>query len=100
MVSKPSNPPIWPGKKAPVPFSPDHGFDEHKTSHYNAPYIFLAANDPKVMRAGLRVDIAPTILRRFGLDLSKIEPALDGHPLTEPAPTPPTLEGTQKARRK
>jgi hypothetical protein len=64
----------------------DHGFDEGKTSHYNAPYIFLTTNDKKVNRNGAREDIAPTILKRFGMDLSKIEPRLDGTALDEPAP--------------
>jgi len=64
----------------------DHGFDEDKKSHYYAPYVFLATNDKKVCRDGTREDIAPTILKRFGMDLSKIEPRLDGIPLDEPAP--------------
>lgn len=62
----------------------DHGFDESKKSHRDAPYVFLATNDPGVMRRGERADIAPTILDRFGLDLTKINPPLDGHPLTKP----------------
>lgn len=62
----------------------DHGFDEGKTGHSNAPYVFLATNDKKVMRSGLRQDIAPTILERFGIDITKLEPALDGVPLTRP----------------
>lgn len=66
----------------------DHGFDEGKKSHRDAPYIFLATNDPQVKHHGERGDIAPTILERFGLDISKINPPLDGHPLTKPY-TPP-----------
>jgi hypothetical protein len=62
----------------------DHGFDEGRTTHSNAPYIFLATNDPKVNRNGDRMDIAPTILKRFDLNLSKIEPSIDGVPLDEP----------------
>ncbi len=62
----------------------DHGFDEGQTGHRDAPYVYLATNDPKVMRRGLRVDITPTILDRFGVDISKITPPLDGHPLTKP----------------
>jgi arylsulfatase A-like enzyme len=62
----------------------DHGFDEGQTTHKNAPYVFLATNDKEVIRNGLRQDIAPTILERFGLDLSKIEPPLDGVSLTRP----------------
>lgn len=64
----------------------DHGFDEDKKGHSYAPYVFLATNDKKVNRNGVREDIAPTVLKRFGVDLSKIEPRLDGIPLDEPAP--------------
>ena len=66
----------------------DHGFDEGMTSHGDAPYVFLATDDPLVMRRGLREDVAPTILWRFGVDLSAIDPPLDGHPLTEPYKPP------------
>jgi hypothetical protein len=66
----------------------DHGFDEGETSHRDAPYVFLGTNDPAVMRRGLREDITPTLLKRFGMDLSRIDPPLDGRPLTEPY-TPP-----------
>ena len=72
----------------------DHGFDEGKTSHSYAPYVFLATNDPLVKRAGMRQDIAPTILDRFGVDLSKLEPPLDGEPLTKPA-TKPVLKAPE-----
>jgi len=66
----------------------DHGFDEGMNSHSNAPYVFLATNDPGVIRRGERADITPTILYRFGLDLDKIKPPLDGHPLTKPYQPP------------
>jgi hypothetical protein len=66
----------------------DHGFDEGMKRHRDAPYIFLATNDPKIMRRGERADIAPTLLERFGLDLAKIKPPLDGHPLTRPYKPP------------
>jgi hypothetical protein len=62
----------------------DHGFDEGMKGHKDAPYVFLATNDKTVIRRGLRADITPTILDRFGVDLTKIEPPLDGHPLTKP----------------
>ncbi len=62
----------------------DHGFDEGQKSHSDAPYVFLATNDPKVMRRGERCDITPTILDRLGMDLTKTEPPVDGHPLTKP----------------
>ncbi len=66
----------------------DHGFDEGMKGHSDAPYVFLATNDPEVMRRGKRADITPTILERFGLDLSKIAPPFDGHPLTRPYKPP------------
>jgi len=59
----------------------DHGFDEGAKHHKNAPYVFLATNDAKVKSAGLRVDVAPTIYDRFGLDGSKFNPPLDGKSL-------------------
>lgn len=62
----------------------DHGFDEDRKTHHDAPYVFLATNDPLIKRRGLRVDITPTILHRFGLDPSLIEPPLDGHTLAKP----------------
>ena len=62
----------------------DHGFDEGQTGHGDAPYVFLGTNDRKVMRRGGRADITPTILERFGLDLAKLSPPLDGQPLTKP----------------
>jgi hypothetical protein len=73
----------------------DHGFDEDKTGHSNAPYVFLATNDKGVMRNGLRQDVAPTILERFGLDLAKIEPRLDGVPLTKPCDRKDVKLGTE-----
>lgn len=72
----------------------DHGFDEGATTHRYAPYVFLGTNDPLVKRGGMRQDIAPTILDRFGLDLSKLEPPLDGEPLTKPA-TKPVLKAPE-----
>jgi predicted AlkP superfamily pyrophosphatase or phosphodiesterase len=67
----------------------DHGFDEGLKSHRDAPCVFLGTNDPKVTRAGLRADITPTILDRFGVDLEKVKPPLDGHSLLRPAPAKP-----------
>ncbi|MCS7237755.1 MAG: alkaline phosphatase family protein [Thermoguttaceae bacterium] len=73
----------------------DHGFNEGERGHSYAPFIFLATNDPAVKRAGMRQDIAPTILDRMGVNLSKIEPPLDGEPLTKPA-TKPVLKAPEK----
>ena len=66
----------------------DHGFDEGLKSHNDAPYVFLGTNDSKVIRRGERADITPTVLERFGLDLNKIKPPLDGHTLTRPYQPP------------
>lgn len=72
----------------------DHGFNEGERGHSYAPFIFLASNDPMVKRSGMRQDIAPTILDRFGVDTSKLEPPLDGEPLTKPA-TKPVLKAPE-----
>jgi hypothetical protein len=65
----------------------DHGFDKGKKSHLYAPFVFAGTNDPAVVRCeGTREDIAPTILKKFGLDLSVIEPQLDGYPFDIQAP--------------
>ena len=78
----------------------DHGFDEGKGSHKDAPYVFLGTNDPNVTRRGERADVAPTILHRFGLSLNRIKPPLDGKPLITPrrakgAKSRKTKAGTQ-----
>lgn len=83
----------------------DHGFDEGKTTHGYAPYVFLATNDKEVKRNGDRADIAPTILKRFGIDVRSIQPALDGIPLDEPAPErkappQPPIKGKPKLQKK
>jgi hypothetical protein len=65
----------------------DHGFDKEKKTHLYAPFVFAGTNDPTVVRSeGTREDIAPTIMKKFGLDLSKIEPKLDGYPFDTQAP--------------
>ena len=82
----------------------DHGFDEGGKSHRYAPYVFLGTNDPKVKRAGMRQDITPTILARFGPDLGKLAPPLDGEPLTAAASKPvkkaPATNPNAKPKRK
>jgi len=62
----------------------DHGFNEDKKGHSFAPYVFLATSNKKVNRNGRRQDVAPTIMESFGLNLSKLKPALDGISLTRP----------------
>lgn len=71
----------------------------------NARCVFLGTNDRSVHRDGDRMDIAPTILARFGLDLAQLEPSLDGIPLDPPAPRelappdpPPALLKQRKAK--
>jgi hypothetical protein len=61
----------------------DHGIDEGDNRHGNAPYIFLATNDPAVVRGGDRKDLAPTILEHYGVSLGQIgnAPAVDGYSL-------------------
>ena len=76
----------------------DHGFNEGGTGHSFAPYVFLATNNKKVNHDGRRQDVAPTILEAFGLDLSKIEPSLDGISLTKPDARPPAKIGPAKRR--
>jgi hypothetical protein len=44
----------------------------------------------------MRQDVAPTILDRFGVDLGRLQPPLDGEPLTKPA-TKPVLTAPGKA---
>ncbi len=75
-------------EKTKIYVTSDHGFDEGRKTHIDAPYVFLATNDPEVIRRGIRTDITPTILDRFGLDLKAITPPLDGHPLTKPLHQP------------
>ena len=60
------------------------GFNEDEKVHSFAPYVFLATNNKKVNRNGRRQDVAPTIMEAFGLNLSKLKPALDGISLTRP----------------
>jgi hypothetical protein len=61
----------------------DHGFDEGKKNHTNAPHVFLISNDKHLKKNGTRADITPTILDRFGIDIRKISPPLSGHSLCE-----------------
>ena len=64
----------------------------YKYFHHGCPNVFLATNDPGITRtgaypsktpAGTLLDIAPTILTRFGLDLDEIDPPLYGSPLVD-----------------
>ena len=91
---------VWTGKiiqklkdlglydKTAVYVTADHGFDEDGKGHRKAPYVFLAGNDKGVCRNGDRADITPTILDRFGLDLTKFQPPLAGHSVRRPLEKP------------
>jgi len=59
----------------------DHGFDKGMKRHKDAPYVFMATNDKEIVRRGHREDVTPTLLERFGMDLGKIKPPIDGHSL-------------------
>jgi len=61
----------------------DHGFDEGKKTHKNAPHTFLATNDKKIVRGGDQKDIVPTILTEMGIDYTKFDPKLPGKSLTK-----------------
>ncbi|MFH1825005.1 MAG: alkaline phosphatase family protein [Candidatus Firestonebacteria bacterium] len=61
----------------------DHGFDEGEKNHKNAPYVYLGTNDKSVKKNGTLADIVPTILVQFGIDVSKVKPALTGKPLNQ-----------------
>jgi arylsulfatase A-like enzyme len=74
--------------KTTVYVTADHGFNEGGKGHGYAPYVFLGTNDARIKRAGMRQDITPTVLERFGLDLGKFEPKLDGESLAAPAVKP------------
>jgi hypothetical protein len=73
----------------------DHGFDEGLYRHGNAPYGFLATNDPLVVREGDRRDLAATILETYGIDRGPIggAPALDGFSLHSMPPLACVPEG-------
>lgn len=60
----------------------DHGFDEGEKRHRSANQVFLVSNDKSVIHSGKREDITPTILDRFGVDLSGIQPPLTGKSLS------------------
>ena len=74
--------------KTTVYVTADHGFNEGGKGHGYAPYVFLGTNDARIKRAGMRQDITPTVLERFGLDLGMFEPKLDGESLAAPAVKP------------
>jgi hypothetical protein len=71
----------------------DHGFDEGQKQHKDAPTVFLVTNDKGVVRGGNRMDIAPTIYDRLGIDMTKMLPPLDGTSLLKALPPKPAVAG-------
>ncbi|MFW5940647.1 MAG: MopE-related protein [Chloroflexota bacterium] len=72
----------------------DHGFDEGSDRHGNAPFTFLASNDPQLVRDGDRKDVAATVLERYGISLGALgdAPPIDGSPMRY-VPQSPVAEG-------
>jgi hypothetical protein len=66
----------------------DHGFDPAGRKHRDAPRVFLATDDPAVVRGGDQRDIVPTLLAEMGADPASVRPPLAGQPLTSTGPTP------------
>jgi hypothetical protein len=62
----------------------DHGFDPASSRHRNAPKVFLATDDPAVVRGGDQRDIVPTLLSELGADPAAARPARAGRTLTPP----------------
>lgn len=59
----------------------DHGFDENLKGHRAAPHVFLATNDKRVCRGGLRQDVPATIYDALGIDPQAFDPPLAGKSL-------------------
>lgn len=77
----------------------DHGFDDEGFTHLQATRGWLVTNDPKVKRGGILADIPATILNRFGIDETCLEPKLMGISLTrnipQDRPIPPVPSWTE-----
>ncbi len=69
--------------KTQIIITSDHGFDVNATTHYEAPYSFLATTLPVQRRGNLR-DIPITILDYFLIDWKSQLPFLRGNNLLEP----------------
>jgi hypothetical protein len=76
----------------------DHGFNEGGHGHHFGTKTFMATNDTSVIRAGDRMDIAPTVLTKLGISLGRVgnAPPVDGYSLTH-IPGSPRL-GLQKGQ--
>lgn len=88
----------------------DHGWDldpsigivksegaKGATDHSNAPFAILATNDVSIVRPGDRMDLTPTILKKFGASLGEDKElnlaAVDGYPLDQALPMASIPEG-------
>lgn len=65
----------------------DHGFDPGRSRHREARRVFLATDDPAVIRGGNQRDIAPTLLAELGAGADAAQPPRPGRPLTSSAST-------------
>ena len=70
------------------------GLAERTQIYITADSSFLATTNPVVRRGGRGQDIAPTILEAFGLDVTALEPPLDGIALTQIDNRPPMAVAT------
>jgi len=62
----------------------DHSFGEGRRDHMREPRTILVTNDPAVARGKAdRLDVAPTLLDRYGFDLKAVTPPLAGRSLLE-----------------
>ncbi|MBN1128433.1 MAG: hypothetical protein JXA71_05570, partial [Chitinispirillaceae bacterium] len=69
-------------RKTAVYVAADHGFDRNKTTHHNAPDVFLASSDPAIAGRGSLADITPTILHRLGVSMNEATPQINGTALS------------------
>lgn len=63
----------------------DHGFDAGRRGHRSASRVFLATDDPAVVRSGDQRDIAPTLLAELGAGSEAAQPPRPGRLLTSRA---------------
>ena len=88
------------GDKTQIYVTSEHGSNQDNENQNYTPYVFLATNNKNVSRDGRGQDVAPTIMEAFGLNVSELEPPLDGISLTKPDTRPPVtnhlLQNPQK----
>jgi hypothetical protein len=59
----------------------DHGFNEGTTGHNFDPDIWLVSTDKGLFGPGAQGDIIPTVLTRFDINITALQPAYPGHNL-------------------